>query len=393
MDKYDRCAAALMELGDSIIEEKKNKSALIRRVSFSVSGLCAAALLCFGIWKTPALQKPPEIPQVPEIEEVTEDTTAAETAAAYTETAEAKTTKAAERPDKTTEAAAVNSTADIHPSVMTDARTSVQPERRTEAAAQTAAPAVNTERSTAAETTKVTSATETTSVIPETEATTQTATEPPAPATTAPVTTWPASGGGTATPPVTQAPSQQPVVPRTIVHHGNTGGASGEETHTEVSGTAPVQNATEPSVYVLPTTPDDPNGIKAVCREYGLPDIAPSYIPAGFELTDLFLDDSSLGTELIFTYTRKAADGGYEYISLFYGISKQPGNFSYFDMIIPPDDTELKAFDINGHELQYYYSSSESTLKGLYMTDAFLFNLYTTGLNKYYAERVVRSVS
>ncbi len=97
MDKYDRCAAALMELGDSIIEEKKKKSALIRRVSFSVSGLCAAALLCFGIWKTPALQKPPEIPQVPEIAAVT--TAAAETSApakstaCMTTAAEVKTTR------------------------------------------------------------------------------------------------------------------------------------------------------------------------------------------------------------------------------------------------------------------------------------------------------------
>jgi hypothetical protein len=397
MDRFERRAQAIMERGDRIIADRQKKNTMIRRISFSVSGLCAAALIVIGIWKSPALHRVPEIPQLPE----TVTTEAAETTEPATEQtttpAEEKTTKPKKTEAATEAATAIPTTVAPAPETV-PAAASAAPVR-TEApqavqtqAAVTEAPASATEAQTAAEIPVSTAEPEQpTDPVQQPEEGEELATAPPLQCPTWAVTE-PALGGGAATPTVTQAPSQQPVVPRTIAHNNN-GGASGEETHTEVSGTTPVQNPTEPSVYVLPTTPDDPNGIKAVCREYGLPDIAPSYIPAGFELTDLFLDDSSLGTELIFTYTRKAADGGYEYISLFYGISKQPGNFSYFDMIIPPDDTELKAFDINGHELQYYYSSSESTLKGLYMTDAFLFNLYTTGLNKYYAERVVRSVS
>ena len=60
MDKRRKCALALMELGDSIIEKKRRRASIIRRAAFSVSGLCAAMLIGVGIWSNSAVQTPPD---------------------------------------------------------------------------------------------------------------------------------------------------------------------------------------------------------------------------------------------------------------------------------------------------------------------------------------------
>ena len=60
MDKRRKCALALMELGDSIIEKKRRRTSIIRRAAFSVSGLCAAVLIGLGIWSNSAVQTPPD---------------------------------------------------------------------------------------------------------------------------------------------------------------------------------------------------------------------------------------------------------------------------------------------------------------------------------------------
>ena len=83
MDRFERRAQAIMERGDRIIADRQKKNTMIRRISFSVSGLCAAALIVIGIWKSPALHRVPEIPQLPE----TVTTEAAETTEPATEQA------------------------------------------------------------------------------------------------------------------------------------------------------------------------------------------------------------------------------------------------------------------------------------------------------------------
>lgn len=60
MDKYEKCAAALMELGDNIIAEKKRRSLIIRKLSFVVSGLCAAVLIAIGVLHNSAISTPPD---------------------------------------------------------------------------------------------------------------------------------------------------------------------------------------------------------------------------------------------------------------------------------------------------------------------------------------------
>lgn len=58
MDKYEKCAEALMKLGDSIIAEKKKRNSIIKRTAFSISGLCAAAIIgIFALHNVPSAPK------------------------------------------------------------------------------------------------------------------------------------------------------------------------------------------------------------------------------------------------------------------------------------------------------------------------------------------------
>ena len=66
MDRYEKSAEWLIKRGDAIISERKRKAAIIRRVSFSVSGLCAAIIVGVGIWHNSSINTPPEMAHMPE---------------------------------------------------------------------------------------------------------------------------------------------------------------------------------------------------------------------------------------------------------------------------------------------------------------------------------------
>ena len=59
-DKYEKCAESLMKLGDSIIARRKRKVRIIKKIAFSLSGLCAAVLLSVSLYQ---IQTPTDIKQ------------------------------------------------------------------------------------------------------------------------------------------------------------------------------------------------------------------------------------------------------------------------------------------------------------------------------------------
>ena len=72
-DKYEKCAESLMKLGDSIIARRKRKVRIIKKISFSLSGLCAAVLLSVSLYQ---IQTPTDIKQFEQKIDVIEPTTA-----------------------------------------------------------------------------------------------------------------------------------------------------------------------------------------------------------------------------------------------------------------------------------------------------------------------------
>lgn len=130
MDRYEKSAEWIMKYGEDIIAKKKRKTGIIRNIAFSVSGLCAAVLICFGIWKTPELQKPPEIP---EISAITTDAQAEKTVTTAKNDADAeeKTTVASSKSAagiQTTVAMSESSTVSIHTVSTVSVNTIVQSE-------------------------------------------------------------------------------------------------------------------------------------------------------------------------------------------------------------------------------------------------------------------------
>lgn len=63
MRKYDKMtlkvAERIFEKGDKLIELRKKRAAKIRHISYAVSGLCAAVIVCVGVWHFSLSQKMP----------------------------------------------------------------------------------------------------------------------------------------------------------------------------------------------------------------------------------------------------------------------------------------------------------------------------------------------
>ena len=63
MRKYDKMtlkvAERIFENGDKILEQRKKRVAKIRHISYAVSGLCAAVIVCVGVWHFSSSMKMP----------------------------------------------------------------------------------------------------------------------------------------------------------------------------------------------------------------------------------------------------------------------------------------------------------------------------------------------
>lgn len=85
MRSYNEIADIVREQGDAILERRKIRAQRIKRISCAVSGLCAAVIICAGVWHNSALRNVigPDSGKIP-IGTPTEITTAATEAASVT---------------------------------------------------------------------------------------------------------------------------------------------------------------------------------------------------------------------------------------------------------------------------------------------------------------------
>lgn len=110
MREYDettlKVAERVFEKGDEILAQRKKRAAKIRHISYTASGLCAALIVCFGVWRFTSSSKKPNLnDNIIAATETTSaaviETTAANTAAA---TASAKTAESTSAVTNTTSA-------------------------------------------------------------------------------------------------------------------------------------------------------------------------------------------------------------------------------------------------------------------------------------------------
>lgn len=64
MKKYDditmKIAERVFEKGDAILEQRKKSAAKIRHITYAVSGICAAVIVCVGAWRFSSDMKKPD---------------------------------------------------------------------------------------------------------------------------------------------------------------------------------------------------------------------------------------------------------------------------------------------------------------------------------------------
>lgn len=56
MMDYKQMAELVMKEGDAILERQKRRAILIKRVSLTVSSLCAVAIVCIGVWRNDSIK-------------------------------------------------------------------------------------------------------------------------------------------------------------------------------------------------------------------------------------------------------------------------------------------------------------------------------------------------
>ena len=56
MMDYKQMAELVMKEGDAILERQKRRAIMIKRISLTVSSLCAVAIVCFGVWRNDTIK-------------------------------------------------------------------------------------------------------------------------------------------------------------------------------------------------------------------------------------------------------------------------------------------------------------------------------------------------
>jgi len=106
MMDYKQMAEIVTKEVDAILERKKRRAILIKRISITASGLCAAAIVGIGVWHSREIKPSLEHSDIPVISETSETT---QQSSEYSETATSSIITA----DATTETAVTSSEYDI----------------------------------------------------------------------------------------------------------------------------------------------------------------------------------------------------------------------------------------------------------------------------------------
>ena len=86
MMDYKQMAEIVTKEVDAILERKKRRAILIKRISITASGLCAAAIVGIGVWHSRDIKPSLEHSDIPVISETPETTQKSDTAVTETVT-------------------------------------------------------------------------------------------------------------------------------------------------------------------------------------------------------------------------------------------------------------------------------------------------------------------
>lgn len=133
----------------------------------------------------------------------------------------------------------------------------------------------------------------------------------------------------------------------------------------------------------LPTTADDPYGMKTKCAEYGMYPETPSYIPEGFRL--IHVDDVKKTDSIRLTFYYKKE-----------GINLHFVFFQYYnkDQIppvgIPTDTYNVVEEEINNHKM--YILKEDNQFTAIFQSDNIVYSIASDGLNYDECQKVIESL-
>ncbi len=172
-------------------------------------------------------------------------------------------------------------------------------------------------------------------------------------------------------------------------YHFTKGGVSimiGENDDTEPTEPPTAPPATDVSVpeevMELPTYPGDPYGIKAVCANYELYPLTPSFIPDGFKLVNLIQSDDSYTTDIQLTYQCRE-----QRIIIGYIYCKSDAG-----SVGIPADTGIQ-YEINVNSIPFAIIKEDGQYKALCLNDKLFYTIQTYGIEYDEAEKIVNSMN
>ena len=135
------------------------------------------------------------------------------------------------------------------------------------------------------------------------------------------------------------------------------------------------------TVIDLPTTPDDPYGIKGECKKYGFDVEAPTYLPEGYVLWKIEKEDNDVRKGIIFSYHKDNAFMTIMFTRLQDDNSR--GN-------IPSDFFNLEEITVNGKPAITSKEDGQYTL--LYYDGNMEYCLFSNNLNYAECDKIAASI-
>ena len=134
-------------------------------------------------------------------------------------------------------------------------------------------------------------------------------------------------------------------------------------------------------VIELPTTPDDPYGIKGECAKYGLDVEVPTYLPEGFVLWNIEENENLARKDIAFWFQKGKVHFKFDYAEL-YDWNAKSG--------IPSDYFNLEEIEVNGKSA---ITSKEDGQYSLIYYDGNIQYLFTSDCLEYSeCEKIVNSI-
>ena len=133
----------------------------------------------------------------------------------------------------------------------------------------------------------------------------------------------------------------------------------------------------------LSVTDDDPYGIKAKCAEYDMYPLTPTYIPEGFELTDLHEEKGSAISTIIFHYEKDDIILNFNY-TMYSEERKIP------PIGIPTDTYNVVEEQINGHKM--YILKEDNQFTATFLEENIVYLITAIDCNYDECQKVIESL-